>query len=154
MDDSGSNIFQPGGCQPIVLVNITSVLTNQWTWLYEALLEVSMTKIQLWIRVCADNWAAKSAIKASNDFSENCMKMKINWTKRGRVSQTFPLDPPKLPCKRYAYLSRKTAKGSKQILLSPITSQDHFRVHSYFAWRRIQFNLSSSRFYQIRHEVQ
>ena len=33
------------------------VLTNQWTWLYEALLEVPMTKIALWIRVCADDWA-------------------------------------------------------------------------------------------------
>ena len=103
------------------------VLTNQWTWLYEALLEVSMTKIALsvadlgggargvhpprrpnsfnfmqfsgkfykivcwhppgelappwgigtplgkswiqrwlWIRVCADDWAAESVIKASN----------------------------------------------------------------------------------------
>ena len=36
--------------------------------LYEALLEVSMTKIALWICVCADDWAAESAIKASNDI--------------------------------------------------------------------------------------
>ena len=43
------------------------MLTNQWTWLYEALLEVSMTKIALWIRVWADDLAAESAIKASND---------------------------------------------------------------------------------------
>ena len=35
--------------------------------MYEALLlEVSMTKIAPWIRVCADDWAAESAIKASN----------------------------------------------------------------------------------------
>ena len=44
--------------------------TNQWTWLYEALLEVSMTKIALWIRICADDWAAKRAIKASNERIE------------------------------------------------------------------------------------
>ena len=42
------------------------VPTNQWTWLYEALLGVSMTKIALWIRVCADDWTAESAVKASN----------------------------------------------------------------------------------------
>ena len=43
------------------------VPTYQWTWLYEALLEVSMTKIALWIRVYVDDWTAKSAVKASND---------------------------------------------------------------------------------------
>ena len=43
------------------------VPTNQLTWLYEALLEVSQTKIALWIRVSADDWTTKSAIKASND---------------------------------------------------------------------------------------
>ena len=41
------------------------VPTNQWTWLYEALLEVSMTKIALWIRVYVDDWTAESAVKAS-----------------------------------------------------------------------------------------
>ena len=43
------------------------VPTNQWTWLCQALLEVSMTTIALWICVCADDWAAESAVKASND---------------------------------------------------------------------------------------
>ena len=42
------------------------VPTNQWTWLYEALLEVSMTEIALWIRVYVDDWTAESAVKASN----------------------------------------------------------------------------------------
>ena len=53
------------------------VLTNQWTWLYEALLEVSMTKIALWIRVCGDDWAAESAIKAS-DMCE-FIKWRVHW---------------------------------------------------------------------------
>ena len=42
------------------------VPTNQWTWLCQALLEVSMTTIALWICVCADDWAAELAVKASN----------------------------------------------------------------------------------------
>ena len=28
---------------------------SQWTWLYETLLEISVNKIALWIRVCADD---------------------------------------------------------------------------------------------------
>ena len=42
-------------------------------------------------------------------FSENCMKMKTYSIKRGRVTLTLPLDPPMLPCTKYAYLSRKPA---------------------------------------------
>ena len=44
-----------------------AVPNNQWTWLCQALLEVSMTTIALWICVCADDWAAELAVKASND---------------------------------------------------------------------------------------
>ena len=51
----------------LAFIDKYGVLTNQWTWLYEALLAVSMTKMALWIRVCADDWAAESAIKASNN---------------------------------------------------------------------------------------
>ena len=36
------------------------------TWMYDALLEVSIIKIALWIRVCADDWTAESAVKASS----------------------------------------------------------------------------------------
>ena len=43
-----------------------AVPNNQWTWLCQALLEVSMTIIVLWICVCADDWAAELAVKASN----------------------------------------------------------------------------------------
>ena len=42
--------------------------TNQWTWLYEALLEVSMTKIAQLICVYVDDWTAESAVKASNEL--------------------------------------------------------------------------------------
>ena len=42
------------------------VPTNQWTWLCQALLEVSMTTIALWICACVDDWAAELAVKASN----------------------------------------------------------------------------------------
>ena len=51
----------------LAFIDKYGVLTKQWTWLYEALLEVSMTKIALWIGVCADDRAAESAIKASNE---------------------------------------------------------------------------------------
>ena len=44
------------------------VPTNLWTQLYEALLEMSMTKITLWICVRVDDWEAESAIKASNEL--------------------------------------------------------------------------------------
>ena len=60
------------GCQIFVYASLLAFIakygvpTNQWTWLYQALLEVSMTIIALWICVCADDWAAESAIKASN----------------------------------------------------------------------------------------
>ena len=50
----------------LAFIDKYGILTNQWTGLYEPLLEVSMTKIALWIRVWADNWAAESAIKISN----------------------------------------------------------------------------------------
>ena len=53
----------------LAFIDKYGVLTNQWTWLYEALLEVSKTKIALWICVCADDWAAESAIKASNEWT-------------------------------------------------------------------------------------
>ena len=55
-----------GGYILLAFIDKYGVLTNQWTWLYEALLEVSMAKIALWIRVCADDRTAESAIKASN----------------------------------------------------------------------------------------
>ena len=45
------------------------VPTNQWTWL----LEVLMTTIALWVCVCADDWAAESAIKASNQVFSNVL---------------------------------------------------------------------------------
>ena len=45
------------------------VPTNQWTWLYEALLEVSTTTSRHCEYVSVtDNWAAESAIKANNVF--------------------------------------------------------------------------------------
>ena len=43
-----------------------AVPNNQWTWLCQALLEVSVTTIALWICVCVDDWAAELAVKASN----------------------------------------------------------------------------------------
>ena len=49
--------------------------TNQWTWLYEALLEVSMTKIALWIRVYVDDWTAESAVKASNVLENKTLNL-------------------------------------------------------------------------------
>ena len=61
----------------LAFIDKYGVLTNQWTWLYEALLEVSMTKIALWIRVYADDWAAESAIKASNEKMERILKATI-----------------------------------------------------------------------------
>ena len=39
---------------------------SQWAWLCQALLEVTMNKITLWINVCADNWRAEMSTIASN----------------------------------------------------------------------------------------
>ena len=50
----------------LAFIEKNSVPTNQWTWLYQALLKVSITKITLWICVYADDWADQSVIKASN----------------------------------------------------------------------------------------
>ena len=52
----------------LAFIDKYGVPTNQWTWLYEALLKVSMAKKALWICACADDWAAESVIKASNVF--------------------------------------------------------------------------------------
>ena len=41
---------------------------SKWTWLYHALLEVSMNGLALWINVCADDWTTERAIIASNVF--------------------------------------------------------------------------------------
>ena len=60
----------------LAFIDKYGVLTNQWTWLYEALSEVSITKIALWIRVCADDWTAESAIKASNDSCQGSDPLK------------------------------------------------------------------------------
>ena len=68
----------------VAILDITTLLAftakyavpnNQWTWLCQALLEVSMTTIALWICVCADDWAAELAVKASNESS----KTFLNW---------------------------------------------------------------------------
>ena len=58
------------------------VPTNQWTWLYEALLEVSMTKIALWIRVYVDDWTSESVVKASNEYN-NIISEKVPRRARG-----------------------------------------------------------------------
>ena len=58
-----NNIPSPQGTTLLALIDKYDL----WTWLYEALLEVSITKITVWVRVCADDCAAESAIKASNE---------------------------------------------------------------------------------------
>ena len=42
----------------LAIIDEYDVPISQWTWLYQALLEVSMNKITLWINVCADDWIA------------------------------------------------------------------------------------------------
>ena len=60
--------FEEGGIPDIIIsfLDKYGIWTNQWTCLYQALMKVSMNKIALWIRVFADDWASKSAIKANN----------------------------------------------------------------------------------------
>ena len=41
---------------PFVIINEHSVLISQWTWLYQALSDVSMNKIAFRIKFCADDW--------------------------------------------------------------------------------------------------
>ena len=69
----GTNLDPPMGVFGLLLLETLLAFTakygvpnNQWTWLCQALLEVSMTTIALWICVCADDWAAELAVKASN----------------------------------------------------------------------------------------
>ena len=47
-----------------------------------------MTKIALWIRVCADDWAAESAIKATNVETPGNHTCDLNCSVRGRVSSS------------------------------------------------------------------
>ena len=64
----------------LAFIDKYGVLTNQWTWFYEALLEVPMTEIAMWIRVCADDWAAESAIKASDGYQPST-RSDPHWTR-------------------------------------------------------------------------
>ena len=58
------NRQSPQDCASLLaFIDKYGIPTNQWTWFYEALLEVSMTKIALWICFCADDWAVESALK-------------------------------------------------------------------------------------------
>ena len=50
----------------LAIIDKYGVLITQWTWLYQALSEVSMNKLALWINVCVDDWTAERAIIASN----------------------------------------------------------------------------------------
>ena len=61
------NVFTPF-CPLLAFTAKCGVPANQWTWLCQVLLEVSMTTIALWICVCADDWAAELAVNASNAF--------------------------------------------------------------------------------------
>ena len=45
-----------------------SVLISQLAWLYQALSDVSINKIVLWINVRADDWTAESSIIAGNEL--------------------------------------------------------------------------------------
>ena len=38
----------------LAVINKYGILISQWAWLCQALLEVSMNKIALWIKFCAD----------------------------------------------------------------------------------------------------
>ena len=51
---------------PIPLSWKYGVPISQWAWLYQALLEVSMNKLELWINVCADDWITERMIITSN----------------------------------------------------------------------------------------
>ena len=44
------------------------ILINQWAWLYQALLEVSLNIIALWISIDVDYWTAEMAVIASNEW--------------------------------------------------------------------------------------
>ena len=48
------------------IIDKYGVLISQWIWLYQALLEVSMNKIALWLNFSADDWTAKRTTIASN----------------------------------------------------------------------------------------
>ena len=50
----------------LAIIDKYGVLITQWTWLYQALSEVSMNKLALWINVCVDDWTAERATIASN----------------------------------------------------------------------------------------
>ena len=64
-----TNSAQISCCALFAFIDKYGVPTNQWTSLYEALLEVCMNKIALSIHVCADDWMAESVINASNGLS-------------------------------------------------------------------------------------
>ena len=73
-----SNFYKFISAPLLAFIDKYGILTNQWTWLYEALLEVSVTKIALWICVCADDWAAESAIKASSEQVRSSKQVGFN----------------------------------------------------------------------------
>ena len=49
----------------LAIIDKYSAPFNQWTWLYQELLEVSVNIIAFWTNVCAHDWTAKRTIIAS-----------------------------------------------------------------------------------------
>ena len=62
--------MQSNSLKPLLaIIDNYGLVISQWTWLYQALLEMSMNKIALWITVHAGDWTAERAIIASNELS-------------------------------------------------------------------------------------
>ena len=50
----------------LAIIDKYGVQISQWAWLCQALFEVSMNKIALWINVSVDDWSAERAMIGSN----------------------------------------------------------------------------------------
>ena len=51
----------------LAIIDKYVIQISQWAWLYQALLEVSVNKIALWINVGTDDWSTERAILPSNN---------------------------------------------------------------------------------------
>ena len=52
----------------LAIIDKYGVPISQRSWLYQALLEVSMNIIELWINVCAHDWTAERAEFANKKY--------------------------------------------------------------------------------------
>ena len=105
------------------------------SWLYQALSEVSMNKIALWISVCVDDWIAERGIIASNRIAQVFCRFRVWFCEQNvkvyshRLSQHSMIDPGLQP---HWFLFTSTLMRMAQLPCWPPSGQQV--LHQRWIW--------------------